>query len=826
MKRLLDWLTRINAFRLALVIGVLFATAHAVSVSRGGGVPIVDRLNLMLYDAKFLLRGSIGATAEEKAKKHVVIAAGDLKTIETLGRWPWDRRIYARIIDNVLADGAKVIAFDMTFADADQSQKDIVEVKKRFDEMKVSEFGGRAAEFALYLGLVSDVDSPDQVLADAVRRGGERVVIGYVTYPLRDPSGPQAKLASRGLTLLAERELFLKGPIHLLERGADGNINTRDRVALELSGEAEAQALAGTLLESSVEPPMVVIADATRRLGYFNAEPDADGVIRSVPMVQFARSRKSADPVEEGAAPEDPDEAKGPFRAGIVGSLSLVTAATALGVSPKQVWANSYGEEFTELAGLVVDRKALGQPDLVIPTSARGSLLVDFHGPDGSFEYVSLADIYEKKFPPGTFKDRIALVGVTAIGTHDQRVTPFDEFGPGVEVHAAAIENILTGRMMSRPAWASGAEFFILLLIAAGLGLLFSRADARISVVVYLAAAIGYFALDFALFKRGMVVTSAIPQLQLLVTFVGTTSLRYLTESREKERVRNTFKFYLDTAVMEQMLTDPSKLTLGGDKKELSVLFSDIRGFTTISEKLPPEQLSALLNEYLTPMTNLVFQNGGTLDKYMGDAVMCFFGAPLTQEDHALRACRTALDMMAELQALQAGWKKRGLPEIDIGVGVNSGPMVVGNFGSAQRGAYTVMGDNVNLASRLEGTNKEYGTHIIISEFTFEPVRGKVAARELGAVKVKGKKLPVKIYELLAIGPMPADQIEFVKAFEEGLRLRHPERRFEEAAVKFRASLQHKPDDLTAHRYLEECLKLSEHPPGEDWDGVYEMKTK
>ncbi len=816
MKRLLDWLTRINAFRLALAIGAVFAITHIVSVSRGGGVPLIERLNWLLYDSKFVLRGAIGPTEEAKAKKHVVIAAGDLKTIELFGRWPWDRRVYAHIIDNLLADGAKVVAFDMTFADADNSLAELATIKRRYDELKVGALGGPAAEFDLYLGLVADVDSPDQVFADAVRRGGERVVLGYVTYPVDEPTGPNDENVARGLALLHERKLFVKGPIAQLRRGEDGAFNTRDAVGLSESGEAELRARSGLLVPVALEPPMSVIADATQRLGYFNAVPDFDGVIRSIPLVQFARTRQSGD-VAEGQPPRT---------AGVVASLALTAATVAMGASPAKVYASSHLEDYTELEGVVVDRKELGQPDLFVPTSARGSLLVDFHGPDGAFQYVSLADIYEQKFPPGTFKDRVALVGVTAIGTHDQRVTPFDEFSPGVEIQAAAIENLLDGRMISRPSWSAGVEFFVLLLIASGLGLLFARADARISVVVYLLAAAGYFALDYSLFTRGVVLTSGLPQLQLLVTFIGTTSLRYLTESREKERVRNTFKFYLDTAVMEQMLTDPSKLTLGGDKKELSVLFSDIRGFTTISEKLPPEQLSALLNEYLTPMTNLVFQNGGTLDKYMGDAVMCFFGAPLSQEDHALRACRTALDMMAELHVLQAGWKARGLPEIDIGIGINSGPMVVGNFGSAQRGAYTVMGDNVNLARRLEGTNKEYGTHMIISEFTFEPVRGKVAVRELGAVKVKGKKLPVRIYELLGIGPMPADQIEFVKVFEEGLRLRHPAREFETAASKFQDALRHRADDLTAHRYLEECLKLAEHPPGEDWDGVYEMKTK
>jgi adenylate cyclase len=222
----------------------------------------------------------------------------------------------------------------------------------------------------------------------------------------------------------------------------------------------------------------------------------------------------------------------------------------------------------------------------------------------------------------------------------------------------------------------------------------------------------------------------------------------------------------------------------------------------------------------------LVFRNGGTLDKYMGDAIMCFFGAPVEQKDHALRACRTALQMIDQLESLREWWRAEGRPEIDIGIGINSGSMVVGNMGSDMRFDYTVMGDSVNLASRLEGINKEYGTRIVLSEFTLELVKDEVAVRELGAVRVKGKKKPVKIYELLAMGPAPEAAQPFLEAFARGLSLRFPDRRFTEAALAFREALALRPEDVSSHKYLAECEAYASEPPPPGWDGVLEMKTK
>ena len=273
------------------------------------------------------------------------------------------------------------------------------------------------------------------------------------------------------------------------------------------------------------------------------------------------------------------------------------------------------------------------------------------------------------------------------------------------------------------------------------------------------------------------------------------------------------------------MLKDPSKLKLGGDKKNLSVLFSDIRGFTTVSEKLTPEELVHLLNEYLTAMTDIVFKYDGLLDKYMGDAIMAVFGAPLDQPDHPERACMTAIRMMEKLKKLQKKWSDEERPVLDIGIGINSGDMVVGNMGSEMRFDYTVMGDSVNLGSRLEGINKEYGTNIVISEFTYEKVKDTLLCRELDSVRVKGKALPVRIYELLGERKYSEKLSGFVSAFEEGL-VNYRQYQWDEAIFCFKKAIEIRSGDPPSELYIKRCDGLKENPPETGWDGVYTMTKK
>jgi adenylate cyclase len=772
--RVLRWLTRVSAFRLALWIGAAFAGLQFYAGILGKEIPVLSRLDSVLYDAKFILRGTRRQTDGEKRAKHVVIAAGDETTIKDFGRFPWPRRVYAAVIDNVVADGAAAIAFDASMSDDVEGELPALSaLRQRYRDAKLAPADLRPA-----------AETDDEILARSVAAAKDRVVLGYIYYPVGGKELPDTERSLRG--------------IKLLDRNALGPVSTEVAEASGVAVRRTADAVKGrgSLRDVVPDAPVAPLAAVAERLGYFNVEADPDGVIRRVPLVAWVAGKP-------------------------VPSLELATLAATQGVPADWITPVSDNPAAAELS-----RIDIAGTKISIPVEKNGSMLVNFDGGDGSFQAVPISHIASGRFAPGTFKDRVVLVGVTAMGTHDHRVTPFEKFSPGVEVHANAIENIITGQTLSRPYWAPGLEFLLLLAIAAGLGFLFSRVDARIAFAAYASAGVGYFLFDYALFRSGYVVVSALPQLQLLATFVATTSYRYLTETREKQKVRRTFQFYLDEAVMQEMLEAPDRLRLGGEKRELTVVFSDIRGFTTISEQLAPEALVTLLNEYLTPMTGVVFRNGGTLDKYMGDAIMCFFGAPMEQKDHALRACRTALQMIEELERLREWWRAESRPEIDIGIGINSGPMVVGNMGSDMRFDYTVMGDNVNLGSRLEGINKEYGTRIILSEFTLEAVKGEVAVRELGAVRVKGKKRPVKIFELLALGAPPPELQPFLDAFARGLALRFPERRFEEAALAFREALALRPDDVASAKYVAECEACAGSPPPAAWDGVLEMKTK
>jgi adenylate cyclase len=334
-----------------------------------------------------------------------------------------------------------------------------------------------------------------------------------------------------------------------------------------------------------------------------------------------------------------------------------------------------------------------------------------------------------------------------------------------------------------------------------------------------------YYVDNYILFKNGIVVTSLLPMSLVVADFVGLTSFKYFTEERKKRELKGTFEKYVSPAIVAEVLADPENIELGGKKMELTVMFSDVRGFTTISEKLDPRALSDLLNSYLTPMTNLVFANKGTLDKYMGDAIMAFWGAPVHFKDHAKHAARCALQMLVKLRELQAEYRAKGLPEIDIGIGLNTGEMSVGNMGSDTVRSYTVMGDAVNLGSRLEGINKQYGTRIIVSEFTHAALGTDFVCREIDWVKVKGKAQPVRIFELVAEGRVTPETTSVLTLFNEGFRLYH-EQKFREAVERFTNALSFAPNDAPSQLYLERCEDYLREPPPPDWDGVFTMTSK
>lgn len=443
-----------------------------------------------------------------------------------------------------------------------------------------------------------------------------------------------------------------------------------------------------------------------------------------------------------------------------------------------------------------------------------------------TFPYFSITDILEGEFPPGTFKDKIILVGATAVGLYDMRSTPFSAVYPGVEVHATVIDNILNGTFLFKPRWTKIYDALAIVLLSLFVGLVIPRVGAIQGVLF----ASGLFVLHIVatqwLFSHASLwVNMVYPLLALVLVYTSLTIYRYLTEERERKKIRGAFSHYVSTSVVNEVLKHPDKLKLGGEKKDLTVLFSDIRSFTTISEVMAPEELVRLLNEYLTIMTDIILKYDGTLDKYMGDAIMAIYGAPLDMTDHPTRACYSALEMMEGLKKLNEKWIKEGKVPLDIGIGINTGMMIVGNMGSEQRFDYTVMGDAVNLGNRLEGANKDYRTNILLSEFTYERVKEEFTCMELDSVRVKGKIRPVRIYQLMGTKTLPADKTEAIKYFQQGLE-EYKDRNWERAIEAFQTVTAMDKSIQAAQVYIQRSLDLKANPPPLNWDGVYVMGSK
>jgi adenylate cyclase len=444
-----------------------------------------------------------------------------------------------------------------------------------------------------------------------------------------------------------------------------------------------------------------------------------------------------------------------------------------------------------------------------------------------------MIDVINGNFAPGTFKDKLVVFGPTAVAIGDLRTTPFHDFDyMGVEIHANVMDNILHSAEAGRGFITRGyrEEMIDLLFIFAfggGLGYWFSRAKPLTStlsagVALFLFGWVVYFA--FA--HYGMWLSFVVPAGTLVANYATITSFRMIFEEREKRKVRKTFASYVSPGVIALIEKDPKKyFKTGGESKDLTVMFSDIRSFTTISEGLTPNELVALLNEYLGDMTDILFKRWGTLDKYIGDAIMGFWGSPFPQDDHAIRACACALDMRVRLKELNLKWESEGRKQLAIGVGLNTGEVNVGNMGSSKRLAWTVMGDNVNLASRLEGITKEYHVQCVVSESTYRAAKDHYVFREIDKIKVKGKTLPVTIFELLDWGRNESLYTERIVRFSEAITA-YRRQQWDEAIDLFRKIKAKFPEDGPSETFIARSQELMEAPPEPDWDGVYTMKTK
>ncbi|MBN2515276.1 MAG: CHASE2 domain-containing protein [Deltaproteobacteria bacterium] len=690
-----------------------------------------------------------------------VIAEIDEKSLAELGRWPWPRSTIAKLVNTLKEYGAKAVGFDIVFAEPDENSS-LLQLAEISKEIETIGTVNPAIR-KLIDDKKKEADT-DAILAESIKTAGN-VTLGYFFHTSRKDIG---HLSSSDIEKTAR---YI----------ADSKFQVIKYLGKPVHGSA--------VKAFAVVPNIKSLSEAAENAGYFNAFPDIDGTNRWSPLV-----------INYGD--------------NFYPSLSLATLEQYMNWPLMSLVIAEYG----------IDAVKIG--DMEIPTDEAGRILINYLGPAGTFPHYSITDIINGRMEKNLFKDKIVLIGATATAIFDLRVTPFSAVYPGIEIHATVIDNILHQNFIQRPGWTSFIDILAIIFLGLILVPILSRVKAVMGFVIAILLAFIYVFINRFVFNGYNVWLNMVyPIFSIVIVYSGITLYKYVTEEREKKKIRGTFQYYLSGPVIEEMLKDPSKLKLGGEKRDLSVLFSDIRGFTTISEKLTPEDLVHLLNEYLTVMTDLVFKYDGLLDKYMGDAIMAVFGAPVAQSDHPVRCCKTALDMMAELKTLQKKWEDEGKPVLDIGIGINTGDMVVGNMGSKMRFDYTVMGDNVNLGSRLEGINKEYGTNIVISEYTYAKVKDSFFCRELDSVRVKGKMQPVKIYELMGEKKDSEQWDGFVSVFEEGLT-HYKQGRWDGAIACFRKVLEIRPGDHTSTVYIERCENLKHNPPEEQWDGVYTMTKK
>ena len=825
----LRWVTA-RGYRVAITLALIVAFYHLISELRavsGQPLSLMQRLELTALDVKFAVRGE-----RPPHSWKVAIAAVDEKAIRRFGPLPWSRSVHARVVDRLTEMGAGAIAFDMTFEQPTvlPGQSIIEKIERRIEEggledtqkildhtamgidvvatrllakgrfgvfrryavglsgaaRTIHEQASSIGTFRVGLDLEGALDDPDAEFARALSRSG-RVVLGVIGLSEREVDSLEVSPAQQA----AAFALVTSSTI------SEITIPSSDGLSRMIDGREEFErGLFHRFFGLSAPTPELALASP--HFGLINAAPDDDGVNRRIPLVSAFKNRGVLLP-----------------------TLALKAVAVTLGEPEPGVVQEA---ETAAPDGIRVD-------DRFFETELRATTTLDWYGSLGrsAMPVFSIADLLDGGLADKEVRDRAIFVAATAIGTHDQRVTPLERAVPGVYIHATLAQNLFDRRWLVRPLYIVFVEIGFILLIGFSSWFVMTRVSLVGQVAVSLAFALGWTLFDqYVLFERGLVVHTVLPVVQVFVTLLAVTMWSFLVEQRERRKTRAAFGRYLSPRVLEHVLSQPERyLKLGGSRYEATVLFSDIRGFTTFSERLSPEALGLLLNQYMTPMTDIVFRFQGTLDKYIGDAVMAFWGAPVEQGDHALLACRAALAMIAEVDKLNMRFEAGGLPRIAIGIGLSTGPMTIGNMGSDDHFAYTALGDRVNLGARLEGQTKDYGVHILIAEATWEAVHEDMLCRELDLLRVKGKNEPVRIFELIGPRADSAHRTQFVGTFHEGL-VSFRNRDWEAAAALFQRAraLAGPGGDKTSDLYIRWSEEYRTHPPPPEWDGVRTATTK
>lgn len=736
-------------------LGILLTLAAVLYANGTWHSDAIERQDTILADLRMRLEGPA-------PDPRIVIVDIDPKSLAAVGRFPWSRDVLAKLVDQLAGHyHARTIAFDVSFPEPDTSSG--YAVLERLAQRELKDVPGVATKLAA-LEPALDYDGR---FARAL--AGRPVLLGYSV---------SAELAKGVLPKPAFTVADLGG---------------RSLDAYRSAG---------------YEANIARLQEAALGAGIFSVDPDVDGVVRTVPLLQR---------IGDGYYP----------------TLGLATAAVYLGATamrPDFGTAEVLAQD--EVAG--ADRIVLVRPQgrkVAIPVGDGLTTVVQFRGPGGpqggTFRYVSAVDVLQGRVPPALLEDVVALVGTTAPGLQDLRSTPVSSVYPGVEVHANVIKSILDRRFKSHPDFATAVEFFQIVVAGTLLALLLPALSPLPAVLVSAAVFAGVVGANWALYRQlDWTVDMFVCLLLVALLFVVNLAWGYLFEFRKGRALVSRFGEYVAPELVAQMAENPEAYTMEGESRELSVMFVDVRGFTTISEGLSPKALREYINLYLTAMSeDIRSSHQGTLDKYIGDAVMAFWGAPVAFADHASRAVATSLLMQASAARLNEDFQRRGWPPLAIGIGINSGLMHVGDMGSAIRRAYTVMGDAVNLGSRLEGITKVYGVGIAVGEAT-RLAAPEFVYRELDLVRVKGKNEPVAIFEPLGkpadLDPAVLDELAAWDAALARVRARD----WDGAQGAIAALHAAHPQRALYALYLERIAHWRADPPGAGWDGVTTFETK
>lgn len=818
-------------------------------------------LNNKIYDTFYKNKN------ESQKNENVFLIDIDEDSVRELGRWPWSREIIATIWQNAIKNGVKVLANDIIFSESQNPKADarLEDVLKKYpSQIILGTFGEGAIRY-------ENPPYQDYCFVEAFRRsGGDKVVTLNANIAFEDIHSQFEQLfftnefkvifddldqkfennylalthkksvqaldtfqkndlaSEKGRNLIQYCYRWLSQDDEYLKNAPQSLLQSYNQTLNRITGYEKLPTLSDKIKKFKDEVHQLLIPQyaswpanvpalqmAAENTATFNADIDFDGVIRHYPLIYRAGSKANLS---------------------FIPSIALQTYLLA--TNQQAIFVTKIENNIKTISMVKIKDLALGKDVMTLPVDSNGRLLVNYYGRKNSIPYVSARDLFRSENPEMLvtlngksikvnkaqwLRNKSAIMGPTATGIFDLRNTPVEKDLPGAEIHLSVLGNLFDQSFMAVYEKEFKASIFILILLVTSIAGLFLYSN-------LLLASASVFLLNYALyqaafyqFKNNLYFELLAPTILFtLATYIAFLIYIYFFETRKSKEIKNTFSKYVSKEIVDEILKNQDNLQLKGQKLRMTVFFSDIRSFTTLSEEMDPQELSLMLNKYFTPMSEMIFGTNGTIDKFMGDAIMALFGAPLNYPDHPQKACTAALKCFEKLVQMNEEFKIRNWPEIKIGIGINTGIMVAGNIGSDQIQSYTVIGDEVNLAQRLESLTKNYQARILISENTYLEVQNEFITRKVDVVRVKGKNRPVVIYELISKGTSHPDMI-FFKNYHSALDLFY-NKRFAEAEVAFSVLLKEKPDDFLSQMYLERSEYLKSNVVPDTWDGIFDRR--